>query len=294
MATSESEFLIQTRAKALKAVNKKDIPKKYAISSDHFLGLGPKTHHYAIQVLDELRSGHGENLPFLFGIALRELSLHWAMDFIEATGDAMVCGPDEKYQCGGMEVNEYLEKMAKPDAYEDGGGFSQMMSESLFEESLEQATFREGTPYKERPYIPDLFTAMAVHFFAVAAEAMRSGDAISGSDWIHDAYDFLKTAHGNVIADLGQDYALHDASEGRGETGRLARSALAKAAAQAKHTGNRADKAKVFVWCDQNMNRFSSMDDAASDIAETFMPQKFRAVRDWMTEWRKLRSTGTP
>jgi hypothetical protein len=36
------------------------------------------------------------------------------------------------------------------------------------------------------------------------------------------------------------------------------------------------------------------MDDAAFDIAGTFVDQKFRAVREWMTEWKKLRSAGTP
>lgn len=57
-----------------------------------------------------------------------------------------------------------------------------------------------------------------------------------------------------------------------------------------RHTLNRDSKQKVFAWCDENMERFRSMDDAAFDIAETFVPQKFRAVREWMTEWKKLRS----
>ena len=60
------------------------------------------------------------------------------------------------------------------------------------------------------------------------------------------------------------------------------------------HAKNHSDKAKVFDWCDKTMSNFSSMDDAAFDIAETFIPQKFRAVRDWMTEWKKLRSASTP
>ena len=217
-----------------------------------------------------------------------------AIGFTEATGDVMVFGPDEEYLCGGMDVNEYLEKMAKPDAYEEYGGFTVMLSEHLFEESPEQATFRKGTPYKERPCIPDLLTAMAVHFFTVAAEAIRSGDVIRGSDIAHDAYDLLQAAEADIYFDMGMDYGLKDAAEGKGDAGRLARSALATKAAHARHSGNRADKTKVFVWCDQNMKRFSSMDDAASDIAETFIPQKFRAVRGWMTEWRKLPSAGTP
>ncbi len=65
---------------------------------------------------------------------------------------------------------------------------------------------------------------------------------------------------------------------------------LAKESAVKRHAGARANKAKVFAWCDENISRFKSMDDAALDIAESFIPQKFRTVRDWMTEWRKLRS----
>ena len=66
------------------------------------------------------------------------------------------------------------------------------------------------------------------------------------------------------------------------------------AKAHKRHAESRARKQQVFHWCDENMNRFTSMDDAAFDIAETFVPEKFRAVRDWLTEWKKLRSTGTP
>lgn len=72
------------------------------------------------------------------------------------------------------------------------------------------------------------------------------------------------------------------------------RQALATIASNARHIKNRADKDKVFAWCDLNMKRFEGMDAAAADIAETFIPQKFRAVRDWMTEWKKLRSASTP
>jgi hypothetical protein len=61
-----------------------------------------------------------------------------------------------------------------------------------------------------------------------------------------------------------------------------------------RHSKSRADKQLVFAWCEENIHRFGSMDDAAMDIAETFVPQKFRTVRDWMTEWKKLRSASTP
>ena len=60
------------------------------------------------------------------------------------------------------------------------------------------------------------------------------------------------------------------------------------------HSKHHASKQMVFAWCDTNMHLWPVMDEAAWDIAQTFIPEKFRAVRNWMTEWKKLRSTGTP
>ncbi|MDO8713772.1 MAG: hypothetical protein Q7K13_04750 [Polynucleobacter sp.] len=63
--------------------------------------------------------------------------------------------------------------------------------------------------------------------------------------------------------------------------------AFAGIASQARTKASAESKAKVFKWCDENMNRFKSMDAAAQDIAGTFISQGFRTVRDWMTEWKK-------
>ena len=70
----------------------------------------------------------------------------------------------------------------------------------------------------------------------------------------------------------------------------------AKQAARAikRHSEHHAMKSTVFEWCDTNMDRFKSMDDAAFDIAEIFVPQKFRTVRGWMADWKKLRSASKP
>ena len=63
--------------------------------------------------------------------------------------------------------------------------------------------------------------------------------------------------------------------------------------AAAKNAENRAMKNDVFAWLDKNMTN-QSMDSAALDIAGKIVPMKFRTVRDWITEWKKLRSAGTP
>lgn len=61
-------------------------------------------------------------------------------------------------------------------------------------------------------------------------------------------------------------------------------------AAGVRHAKSRENRERVFAWCDENMSLFPSMDKAAEDIAETFIDEKFRTVRDWMTDWKKLRS----
>lgn len=71
-------------------------------------------------------------------------------------------------------------------------------------------------------------------------------------------------------------------------------SASQAAKAHKRHAEHRAMKEDVFVWLDANMQRFKSMDAAAEAIAGKVAPVKFRAARDWVGEWRKLRSTGTP
>ena len=67
---------------------------------------------------------------------------------------------------------------------------------------------------------------------------------------------------------------------------------FAKAGANAIHAENRAMKKDVFAWLDANMPNFKSMDSAAEAIAGKVAPVKFRTARDWVGEWKKLRSTG--
>ena len=52
-------------------------------------------------------------------------------------------------------------------------------------------------------------------------------------------------------------------------------------------------KADVFVWLDANMVNFKSMDKAAEAVIKQ-QPIAFRTARDWVGEWKKLRSAGTP
>lgn len=69
---------------------------------------------------------------------------------------------------------------------------------------------------------------------------------------------------------------------------------FAKRGAQARHSENRAMKREVFTWLDHHMVEYKSMDSAAEAIARNQAPVKFRTARDWISEWKKLRPTGSP
>ena len=72
-----------------------------------------------------------------------------------------------------------------------------------------------------------------------------------------------------------------------------AQSVRQAALAMKRHAENRAMKQDVFDWLDANMSRFKSMDAAAEAIAGKVAPVAFRTARDWVADWKKLRSTGT-
>lgn len=69
---------------------------------------------------------------------------------------------------------------------------------------------------------------------------------------------------------------------------------VAKAGAVARHSENHAMKHDVFTWLDANFSNFQSMDAAATEIAGKVVPVKWRTARDWVAEWKKVRSAGRP
>jgi hypothetical protein len=73
---------------------------------------------------------------------------------------------------------------------------------------------------------------------------------------------------------------------------RSAKAARQRGAA-ATHKEHRSMKAEVFAWLDLNRPKFKSMDKAAEAITKQ-QPIAFRTARDWVGEWKKLRSAGTP
>ena len=270
----------QSKTNALEAVIRMELPKVIDIFDESFAGLGFKTNRDASQELEKLRESHGENLPYLIGLAVRE---SWLSLFAGSQYIALMIAAGE------MNDNQHMQKMATAEGYGASEGIAWTLYGYL-SSPVEQVTFLDDTPFQTRVPLDSILKGAAIYWFAAAATSHRAGDIEGAFDWISEAHDALSLVHGDLMWEEGEKSGGEMKVSTNAES--AARTALAKAAAQAKHTGNRADKATVFVWCDKNMKRFSSMDDAASDIAETFIPQKFRAVRDWMTEWKKLRSAG--
>ncbi len=100
-------------------------------------------------------------------------------------------------------------------------------------------------------------------------------------DWAISDYLESHPPTAGVIAELVR-MAMH-----------LQKSQAGSRAAAKRHTENKAMKQEVFVWLDTNMVNFKSKDAAAEAIAGKVAPIAWRTARDWIDNWKKLRSTGT-
>lgn len=61
----------------------------------------------------------------------------------------------------------------------------------------------------------------------------------------------------------------------------------AKKNGQLAHVEHRAMKETVFEWCEANLAKFKSMDQAAQAIAGVEVPVVFTTARSWIREWKK-------
>lgn len=142
------------------------------------------------------------------------------------------------------------------------------------------------SPIKAIPPDAALYLALSMYCYAEAAKYAAAGQPHDAFDMVFEAHQALQFRHGESMWQGGAEHA-------ESEMERDARSALAKKAAAARHSENRAMKQQVFEWCDAKMAQAPSMDTAASQVAGVVVPVAWRTVRDWMTEWKKLRSAGT-
>lgn len=263
---------------ALRAVRAMNLPSEIAISEKSFVRLGPGINRRVKRVIYRLQELHGEDLPKLIGLSVQLLwfSLHQAAAYMGSLGNSK------------QELN-----LATPEGYAEYEGWAYSFYNGLvdIEEIAEHVDLRGNTPFKERVSAVSCLEAIALYWFAKAADQLSIGNIDEVIEWTYEACDALNLASGIGMFDAGAANALENEVA---TTKSTVRTEMARAAASSRHAPNYAAKEKVFRWCDENISRFNSMDDAAMDIAETFVPQKFRAVREWMTEWKKLRSASRP
>ena len=276
----------QVRVNALKSVNKMDLPKVVEISYASFSGLGLKTTRDACNKLQLLRKKHGDKLPYLFGLSLREA---WFALFDDSGYIALMDAE------GAMGRSEYRQRLATAEGYGENEGIAWTLYNHLSElvEIQQQKTFRDGTPFVERLSLDDILTGAAMYWFAAASTSYLANDIQGAFDWLSEAQDALSFANGNHMWDEGAKLGRESAMANSVDAFSAARTALAKTGAQARHTETRNMKAEVFEWLDAHMVEFKSMDAAAQAIIKQ-QPIVFRTARDWVGEWKKLRSAGTP
>jgi hypothetical protein len=277
---------VQCRVDAMASVTNMALPKVVVLSSDSFSGLGRKTCRVAAKELELMIDAYGDKLPYLIGLALRQT---WFSLFDGSRYIALMMAE------GAMGNNDYMQKFATAEGYGEIEGIAWSLYNHLSElaSSLEQATFREGTPFDERVPLDDVLKAAALYWFEAAANAHRAGDVEATLDWLSEAHHALSLANGNFMWDEAVKTERETAIENSASAVTAARTTLAKAAAQARHSETRSMKADVFKWLDAEMPSFKSMDAAAQAITKQ-QPIAFRTARDWVGDWKKLRSTGKP
>ena len=285
----DKHYRARTNAKiyALNSVNEMELPKTVDIFDTSFSGLGLKTSRNACANLQSLRYKYNGRLPHLFGLALREA---WFALFDESGYIALMRAE------GSMGDNDYVKRLATAEGIGEKEGIARLLYNQLSElgESEEQKTFRYGTPFVERLSLEDVLTGAATYWFAAAANSYRANDIQGAFNWLSEAENALSLAVGDFMWNEGASFERESFAANSVNVESAVRSALAKSAAQARHTENRSMKTDVFRWLDAHMSQFKSLDAAAEAIAGNIAPVVFRTARTWVADWKKSRSAGTP
>lgn len=269
---------------ALTSVQSMDLPKVVQLSGN-LKNLGFRAASQAQRVLGQLNQAHGENVPALVGIALRETwfacwkSAHYIRLLHEQLPKNIAIPASSK-------------KLWTAEGYAARDGWTGTLWGELsrIEPAPERLQFLVDTPFHETPDESSILQALSVYCFHEADRHASAGRLDSAFDLLHDAYDAVHVSHETF---MWNEAVAHGREIAATAAATAARTSLAKSAAAARHLENRSMKQDVFKWCDENMTSMRSMDAAASLVAGAIVPAAWRTVRDWMTEWKKLRSAGT-
>lgn len=135
------------------------------------------------------------------------------------------------------------------------------------------------------PNVPDALNCMVAVALLFRIDSAVMSESFDGSGLVENVMDIA------AFRDrLNPPQMMKTAVEAAKKS---ARSEVGKAGAAARHIENRALKQEVFTWLDVHMKDFRSMDAATTEIVKSVVPIAWRTARDWVGEWKKLRSAGT-
>ncbi|MFV0675532.1 hypothetical protein ACLIWX_20700 [Variovorax sp. tm] len=265
---------------ALKSVREMALPKEIHLTTAP-VHLGAKVADVVKRTASELQAKYADALPIFFGIVSRDI---WFACWKGAHYMRLLHQP----LIGRMEIPDESRRMWTPEGYAEVDGWAAALYDELLRKDIrpERIQLRKDTGFDGPIDAEDEMLGMSLYFFFKADESIKHGALSEGFDWLHEAYE----AHGMNFGSSMWAGALEEAKEINLEA---ARSALGKSGALVRHAENRALKQHVFEWCERNMASARSMDAAASLVAGIVVPVAWRTVRDWMAEWKKLRSAGT-
>jgi len=253
----------------------------HTVEFSHSFGPLGATHlKVVVSTTEALLKKHKDDLPYVLAAAVRDSWFaNWSGAYYMSFAglSTMEIGPGD---WTGERYGNF-----------EGWAFTLYNELSNIERAPERAKLLSDLPLKAPPDDSSILLAMAITWFNQAATDIAAGRLERGLNWLAEAHEALVLERGDSMwnegAALANEAADRDAIV-------HARSALARAAAAARHAENRAFKQDVFSWCDKHMIEFKSMDAAAAAIAGKVVSVTFRTARDWVGDWKKLRSAGTP
>lgn len=260
---------------AKRALEQLQLPNEIVITKESFDGLPGKFGGRACRLLGLLESKQGNDLPIVVAKVLQRI---W-FDTFYLVHLSDRCAPEAWLPDGekSQRVNAALGLVT-----EFGGWVSTFMetSQGLL------AEMSGATPFSRYNGLG----CLALHWYSEAASLWRNGDVNEALDWLYEAATALEVCYG---ADMWDSAVECFGPSDHEVVAKAARAAMAKAGATGRHRENREMKDDVFRWLDAHFSECSSMDSAAETMAGVVVPMKFRTVRAWVTEWKKLRSAGT-
>jgi len=286
------QCLIQSSTNALQLLNEQNLPTLLEITEDSFIGLGRKTSIAASKELNDLREEYGDKLPYLLGLSVREA---WYELFRGSEYMRLMISE------GLVEDTDRMREMATAVGYGETEGIAWTLvnGHPTTKEDAQHEKLRGWGLFGGRPDINVILRCAAVCWFAAAVALLRDGNTEGAFDWIYEAQDALLFVHGAFMWDGGAEAERESAIEHSDGAARAIRTAMARAAAQARHAENRSMKADVFKWLDDNGAAYVGRGkgkgiEAAARAITRQQPIVHSTARDWYKEWKRLHPASTP